>query len=72
MREVTVLKDGRRLPCGRLVYEDGVLVWKRAVGERHLFRRGRAWDGSEVRDAWTIGEQLLPSCVSWVSGAFAT
>ncbi|GEM_PF-2404791 len=59
MREVTVLKDGKRLPCGRLLYEDGVLSWERRVSARHLFRRGRAWDGSEVRDAWTIGEQLL-------------
>ncbi len=60
MRQVTVLKDGRRLPCGRLVYEDGRLVWERRVTEqRHLFRWGRAWDGSEVRDCWTVGEQIL-------------
>ena len=59
-REVTVLKGGRTVPCGKLVYEDGVLVWERKVTERrHLFRWGRAWDGSEVRDAWTLGEQLL-------------
>ncbi len=55
-----MLKDGRRLPCGRLVYEDGALVWERKVTEqRHLFRWGRAWDGSEVRDAWTLGEHIL-------------
>lgn len=60
MRQITVLKDGKKLPCGRLVYEDGVLVWERKVTEqRHLFRFGRAWDGSEVRDAWTLGEQIL-------------
>ena len=58
--EIVVLKDGRRLPCGRLVYEDGCLVWERRVTEqRHLFRWGRAWDGSEVKDAWTVGEDIL-------------
>jgi hypothetical protein len=34
-------------------------TWERKVSQKHLFRFGRAWDGTEVRDAWTIGEELL-------------
>jgi len=60
MREVTVLKGGRTVPCGKLIHEDSVLVWERRVSKtRHLFRVGRARDGSEVRDAWTLGAMLL-------------
>jgi len=61
MRQITVLRDGRALPCGKILIDpDGVKVWERKVSERrHLFRYGRAWDGTEVKDAWTIGEELL-------------
>lgn len=60
MKQICVFRGGKYVPCGRILEESAMLVWERQVTEcRHLFRCGRAWDGTVVRDAWTIGEALL-------------
>jgi len=52
MESVVVLRDGRRIPRGRLVEDDnGQLTWEAWVREsKHLFRR---------LDAWTLSETVL-------------
>lgn len=50
--QVTVLSpQGRRIPRGQIVVEDGGRIWETRVREsRHLYR---------ARDAWTISETIL-------------
>lgn len=52
MRQVTVVSpDGREIPRGKLLVEDGVRIWETKVREsRHLFR---------ALDAWTVSGTIL-------------
>ena len=57
MESVVVLRDGRRIPRGRLVEDDnGQLTWEAWVREsKHLFRR---------LDAWTLSETVLQQLIA--------
>lgn len=52
METVVVLRDGRRIPRGKIVEDaDGKLTWETQVREsKHLFRS---------LDAWTLSEEVL-------------
>jgi len=57
MDSVVVLRDGRRIPRGKIVEDaDGALIWETRVREsRHLFRR---------LDAWTLSETVLNQLIA--------
>ena len=57
MDSVVILRDGRRIPRGRIVEDaDGKLTWQTQVSEsKHLFRR---------LDAWTLSDTILQQLIA--------
>lgn len=57
MDSVVILRDGRRIPRGRIIEDpDGTLTWETHVREsKHLFRR---------LDAWTLSDTVLKQLIA--------
>jgi len=57
MESVLILRDGRRIPRGKIVEDaDGKLTWETQVREsRHLFRK---------LDAWTLSDTILKQLIA--------